>query len=52
MKDYIPYGKHFIDQDDVNAVVDILENHNLTQGNAVKRFEDAVAEAALRSCSR
>ena len=44
MKDYIPYGKHFIDQDDVNAVVDILENHNLTQGNAVKRFEDAVAQ--------
>ena len=30
MKDYIPYGKHFIDQDDVNAVVDILKNHNLT----------------------
>jgi perosamine synthetase len=44
MKNIIPYGKHFIDQDDIDSVVDILKNHNLTQGNTVNKFEEAVAE--------
>ena len=44
MKDIIPYGKHFIDQDDIDTVVDILKNHNLTQGKAVDAFEEAVAK--------
>ena len=44
MKDIIPYGKHFIDQDDIDSVVDILKNHNLTQGKAVDAFEEAVAK--------
>lgn len=43
MSKIIPYGKHFIDKDDVNAVINILENHQLTQGNAVNSFEEAVA---------
>ena len=43
MSKIIPYGKHFIDEDDVNAVVNILENHQLTQGNAVDSFEKAIA---------
>lgn len=35
----IPYGKHIIDEQDVNAVVDVLENHFLTQGSKVPAFE-------------
>ena len=44
MDNIIPYGKHYIDQDDIDSVVDILRNHNLTQGNAVDAFEKAIAE--------
>lgn len=42
-KDKIPYGKHFIDQDDIDAVVAILKSGNLTQGPTVSKFEKAVA---------
>ncbi len=44
MKNLIPYGKHFIDQDDIDAVVDVLKFRNLTQGGAVDAFERAVAK--------
>jgi UDP-4-amino-4,6-dideoxy-N-acetyl-beta-L-altrosamine transaminase len=44
MKDAIPYGRHYIDQDDIDAVVDVLKNHPLTQGKKVSEFEDALAE--------
>ena len=37
-KDIIPYGKHFIDQDDIDAVINVLKHNNLTQGPAVKSF--------------
>jgi UDP-4-amino-4,6-dideoxy-N-acetyl-beta-L-altrosamine transaminase len=40
----IPYGKHHIDEDDIQAVVDILRSSFLTQGPAVDAFEKAVAE--------
>ena len=40
----IPYGRHYIDQDDIDAVTDILRNGALTQGPAVEAFERAVAE--------
>ena len=40
----IPYGKHHIDEDDIQAVVDILRSSLLTQGPAVEAFENAVAE--------
>jgi perosamine synthetase len=40
----IPYGKHHIDEDDIQAVVDILRSSSLTQGPAVEAFEKAVAE--------
>ena len=39
-KEVIPYGKHFIDDDDIEAVVDVLKNHPLTQGQFVNSFED------------
>jgi perosamine synthetase len=40
----IPYGKHHIDENDIEAVVGILRNGLLTQGPAVETFEKAVAE--------
>ena len=40
----IPYGKHHIDEDDIQAVVDVLRSSFLTQGPAVEAFENAVAQ--------
>lgn len=40
----IPYGRHFIDDDDVQSVVDVLRNGFLTQGPKVPAFEAAIAE--------
>ena len=44
MSKIIPYGKHFIDEDDINAVVDVLKNKPLTQGKEVESFEKEVAK--------
>ena len=41
----IPYGKHFIDQDDIDAVIHVLKNKNLTQGPAILSFEKAISIA-------
>ncbi len=40
----IPYGRQWIDDDDVTAVVEVLRGDWLTQGPAVERFERALAE--------
>jgi perosamine synthetase len=40
----IPYGKHHIDADDIEAVVRVLESDFLTQGPMVEVFENAIAE--------
>lgn len=39
----IPYGRHFIDDADIQAVVDVLRSDWLTCGPEVTRFEDAVS---------
>ena len=39
----IPYGKQYIDESDIKAVVDTLLSTNLTQGPKIKEFEDAFA---------
>ena len=39
----IPYGRQFIDKDDIKAVADVLRSDWLTQGPAVKSFEQALA---------
>ena len=41
----IPYGRQSIDDDDVAAVVETLRGDWLTQGPAVRAFEQAVADA-------
>ena len=40
----IPYGRQSIDAADIAAVVEILESDFLTQGPAVPRFEEALAD--------
>lgn len=37
------YGHQFLDQDDIDAVVEVLRGESLTQGEAVRRFEDRLA---------
>jgi len=39
----IPYGKHHIDEEDIQAVVNVLRSGLLTQGPAVEAFEQAIA---------
>lgn len=41
---FIPYGKQFIKQDDIDAVVEVLKSDYLTTGPTVKKFEESVAE--------
>jgi UDP-4-amino-4,6-dideoxy-N-acetyl-beta-L-altrosamine transaminase len=40
----IPYGRHHIDDDDVQAVVRVLKSGTLTQGPTIESFERAIAE--------
>ncbi|MEA5487710.1 MULTISPECIES: UDP-4-amino-4,6-dideoxy-N-acetyl-beta-L-altrosamine transaminase [Pseudanabaena] len=44
MTSYIPYGRQDINQQDIDAVVEILHSDWLTQGKAVERFEQTVAD--------
>jgi len=39
----IPYGKHNITDEDIEAVVKVLKSDSLTQGPNIKLFEDAFA---------
>ena len=39
----IPYGKHYIDEDDITAVVDVLRNGWITQGPKVPELEAAIS---------
>lgn len=42
--EFISYGKQWIDDDDVDAVIKTLKSNYLTQGPAVKDFEAAICE--------
>ncbi len=39
----IPYGRHDINQEDIDAVIDVLHSDYLTQGPTVPAFEQSVA---------
>lgn len=41
----IPYGKQSIDQEDINAVVEVLKSDFLTQGPTVAKFESEFAKS-------
>ena len=54
----IPYSKHFIDKDDIDAVVDVLKNKSITQGEIVHNLEKKISKyvkskyaVAVTSCS-
>jgi len=40
----ISYGRQFIDDDDISAVVDVLKSDYLTQGPLIQKFEEALCE--------
>ena len=41
----IPYGRQWIDDEDIAAVVSVLRSDYLTQGPAVERFENGIKKA-------
>jgi perosamine synthetase len=43
MQPLIPYGRHYLDEDDIQAVTDVLRHGLLTQGPLVEQFEEAIA---------
>ncbi|WP_268123767.1 UDP-4-amino-4,6-dideoxy-N-acetyl-beta-L-altrosamine transaminase [Roseivirga pacifica] len=43
-KAIIPYGKQSVSQEDIDAVVEVLQSDYLTQGPKVKEFEEAFAK--------
>ena len=54
----IPYGKHFIDDADIDAVVNVLRSGTLTQGPKIEEFERSFASyvnskyaVAVSSCT-
>lgn len=40
---FIPYGRQWIDEEDIQAVVEVLRSQRLTQGSRVQAFEEAFA---------
>ena len=50
-KEFIPYGKHSVTEEDIIAVTNILRDKPLTQGLKVKEFEDAIAKTVkVKNC--
>ncbi|BCN32510.1 UDP-4-amino-4,6-dideoxy-N-acetyl-beta-L-altrosamine transaminase [Anaeromicropila herbilytica] len=41
---YIPYGRQSIDEDDIQAVIEVLKSDFLTTGPKIEEFEKAVAD--------
>jgi perosamine synthetase len=46
MNKKIPYGRHELDENDIQEVVDVLKNGPITQGQTVDDFGQALAEYA------
>lgn len=40
----IPYGRHYVDEDDIRAVADVMRGELLTQGPKAAEFEHLVAD--------
>ena len=36
---YLPYGKHFLDEKDINSVIKVLKSISLTQGPKIYETE-------------
>lgn len=44
MKNFIPYGKHWVDKDDIKSVEEVLKSDFLVQGPCVEKFEKEVCK--------
>jgi len=44
MNDYIPYSRQNIDQEDIDAVLDVLKSDWLTTGPKIEEFEETIAQ--------
>lgn len=44
MKKYIPYGKQWIADDDIEEVINVLKSDFITQGPKIAQFEEKLAE--------
>ncbi|MEK4424135.1 UDP-4-amino-4,6-dideoxy-N-acetyl-beta-L-altrosamine transaminase [Solibacillus sp. FSL K6-1523] len=42
-KDYLPYGKQWLENDDIEAVINVLKSDYLTTGPTIANFEQKVA---------
>ena len=42
-RDLIPYGRHEIQDEDINAVIKILKSDSITQGKSVEEFEQNIS---------
>jgi UDP-4-amino-4,6-dideoxy-N-acetyl-beta-L-altrosamine transaminase len=40
----IPYGRQFVDEDDIQSIIEVLNSTNLTQGPKVAEFESALCD--------
>ncbi len=43
-REFIPYGCQSVDEDDIQAVVDVLRSPSLTQGPRISKFEEEFAK--------
>ncbi|NPA14774.1 MAG: UDP-4-amino-4,6-dideoxy-N-acetyl-beta-L-altrosamine transaminase [Aquificae bacterium] len=44
VKEFIPYGRQYIDDEDIKEVIKVLKSDFITQGPTVEKFERALAE--------
>lgn len=51
MTDFLPYGRHLLEADDVAAVTEVLTSTQLAQGPRVQAFEAALAERVGARCA-
>ncbi|MEZ5692070.1 MAG: UDP-4-amino-4,6-dideoxy-N-acetyl-beta-L-altrosamine transaminase [Rickettsiales bacterium] len=42
-RDFLPYGRQDISEDDIQAVVDVLRSPMITQGDNIGKFEDSIS---------
>ena len=47
IKNFFPYSKQNIDQNDINSVVSVLKSNFITQGPKIDEFEKEVKEYHL-----
>ena len=50
-KNFIPYGKHQISEEDIQSVVNTLKSSHITQGSAVPEFEENISKKVLSKYS-